>query len=96
MLKKIEELQPENSTNLWDGLKLGLDVLIEGQNPNHVSACLLLTDGCPNVIPKEGHLQALKNYIDAKGFINPIINTYGYGYNLDSKLLAELAQEGKG
>ena len=34
MLKTVEDLHPENSTNLWDGLKMGLDVLVENSSPN--------------------------------------------------------------
>lgn len=56
---------------------------------------LLLTDGQPNVIPPRGHIPMLKMYKDQ----NPIsctVNTFGFGYYLDSELLEQIALETDG
>lgn len=90
----LEKMQPEESTNIWDGLYKGLEVLREGAAGRN-SAILLLTDGQPNIVPPRGHLPMLQKYKDEHGLPN-IINTFGFGYNLDSKLLHELAVAGNG
>ena len=83
----IEQLQTDASTNIWDGLKTGLDILAEGQRPSGSNAALfLLTDGCPNVNPPEGHLPALAAYKATTNFTCSI-NTFGFGYNLESQLI---------
>jgi hypothetical protein len=93
-LAALEQLQPEGSTNLWVGLKTGLEVLAEGQRTNGSNVALfLLTDGCPNVEPPEGHLPTLAAY-KAESNFTCSINTFGFGYNLESKLLEDLAQMG--
>ena len=61
-------------------------------------AIFLLTDGCPNVSPTRGEVYTLQKTIE-KDFNNKlpcIINTYGFGYSLDSKLLNALANCGHG
>ena len=92
-------LSPSGSTNLWDGLKMGLDLLASDSNPKRLTSCFILTDGCPNIVPPRGHLPMLRRYKDsasAKNDFSCVINTYGFGYNLDSTLLDDLAREGMG
>lgn len=36
MIKKVEELHTENSTNIWDGLKMGLDILVQNSQVDKV------------------------------------------------------------
>ena len=93
----LSALQPSGSTNLWDGLKMGMDLLSADSNPKRLTACFVMTDGCPNIEPPRGHLPMLRRYKDshAPGF-SCTINTYGFGYSLDSTLLDELAREGHG
>jgi len=100
-----ESLDTEGSTNLWDGLLKGMDQLkargsalcagIPGDARN--AAVYLLTDGQPSVEPPRGHIPMLQRYRDNNGGKFPgVITTFGFGYNLDSKLLAQLAEEGGG
>lgn len=98
-LSILSNLQTEGSTNLWDGLRCGLEVLRQGSEVNHVrnSAVFLLTDGVPNVEPPRGHIPTLNKYRDSIGGSFPgVINTFGFGYSLDSKLLSDIAQIGGG
>ena len=61
------------------------------------ASLLLLTDGEPNVEPPRGYLPMLKKYKKQNNGVFPgIINTFGFGYSLDSKLLNEIAIEGNG
>jgi len=95
----LSTLQPSGSTNLWDGLKMGLDLLANDSDPKRLTSCFILTDGCPNIVPPRGHLPMLRRYKDSastKNDFSCIINTYGFGYNLDSTLLDDLAREGQG
>jgi hypothetical protein len=60
-----------------------------------LAAVLLLTDGMPNIVPPRGHIPMLRRYRDQNG-IPCNISTFGFGYNLDSALLNEIAIEGNG
>lgn len=91
----LKALHTEGSTNLWDGLLKGMDVLGAKPREGRTPAVFLLTDGQPNVEPPRGHLQMLQRYKEDHK-VNYIINTFGFGYNLNSKLLDELATEGGG
>lgn len=93
-LAALERLTDNGQTNLWDGLRTGLEVLAKGQRSSESNAALfLLTDGCPNVEPPRGHVPTLASYKKKTNFTCSI-NTFGFGYNLDSKLIEDLAQMG--
>ena len=93
-LAELDKLQPSGGTDLWDGLKCGLDVLIEQQRRNGSNAALfLLTDGCPSDSPRNGHAAVLAQYKAQTNFTCSV-NTFGFGYELDSQLLEDLAQIG--
>ena len=95
-LAQLAKLQPDGSTNLWDGLHHGLENLRKNSTPSRLSSVLLLTDGQPNVIPPRGHIPMLQRYKDKHQELQCTINTFGFGYNLDSALLRDLALEGDG
>lgn len=100
-IQDLELLHPNGRTNLWDGLLHGMDALktpddLDGLAVHRRKTLLLLTDGQPNISPPNGHVQELRNYLDKYPDFKFQLNTFGFGYNLDSKLLAELAQEGNG
>ena len=88
-------LQPGSTTNLWDGLATGLDTLRDGGSTDAHTALMILTDGVPNVVPPRGHEDMLQRYLDTHGCFASI-HTFGFGYSLDSKLLASLSHIGGG
>ena len=94
--KAVNALQPTSQTNLYGGLLQALD-LIKSQesmpsNPN----IMLLTDGMPNVSPPRGELASLQNYLDANPMLRQVrISTFGFGYNLQSQLLSDIATTGR-
>ncbi|GMI16310.1 hypothetical protein TrLO_g11968 [Triparma laevis f. longispina] len=94
-INSIESLQPENSTNLWDGLQKSMD-LVASKKTLLPASIFLLTDGVPNMIPPRGHVPMLERYLDANPTLNFTVNTFGFGYNLDSDLLRSLAVSGSG
>lgn len=92
----LDTLSAGGGTNLWDGLHKGLEEIRTTSNPSRGSAVLLLTDGCPNVVPPRGHQAMLDRYKDSNPDMNCSISTFGFGYSLDSELLADLAIRGNG
>jgi len=85
----LARLTPELSTNIWDGLKLGIEQLPKG------GTIFLLTDGQPNQRPPRGEVQELRKALyDRDDDI--VLSTFGFGYNLDTPLLIELARVTQG
>ncbi|KAG8920795.1 hypothetical protein FRC00_009514, partial [Tulasnella sp. 408] len=70
----------------------------ESESKHRLSSIFLLTDGLPNVEPPRGHIPMLKLYLESqpKEKTKFTINTFGFGYTLDSKLLSEIAKIGNG
>jgi len=52
---------------------------------------MLLTDGQSNIILSRWHVAILKQYSDTLT-LRCTLNTFGFGYNLDSKLLYDIAR----
>mmetsp|Transcript_28743 Transcript_28743/g.37726 ORF Transcript_28743/g.37726 Transcript_28743/m.37726 type:complete len:759 (+) Transcript_28743:142-2418(+) len=92
----MEALAPGGQTNIWDGLLTGMEILRSDTAPGRFASLCLLTDGLPNIVPPRGHLPMLQRYRDQHQQLPCRINTFGFGYSLDSKLLSELAVEGGG
>jgi len=92
----LEALAHGGQTNLWDGLANGLEVLRKGSAAGRISSIFLLTDGMPNVIPPRGHVAMIQKYKDDNKYLPCTINTFGFGYQLDSKDLSSIAIEGNG
>ena len=97
-IKKTDEITFKGNTNIWDGLKEAMNILINNDKSDRNKAILLLTDGVPNVFPIEReHIMALNNYLKKNNCDgNFTINTFGFGYQLDSKLMFDLAFRGGG
>ncbi|KAH7097609.1 hypothetical protein BKA62DRAFT_715733, partial [Auriculariales sp. MPI-PUGE-AT-0066] len=85
----IDILDPAGTTNLWDGLKHGLNLL-----NGRITTLFCLTDGCPNVTPPRGHVDTLAHHLktNAAYLTGVTIHTFGFGYSLDSALLMHLAR----
>ncbi|KAL2127180.1 hypothetical protein VTI74DRAFT_11200 [Chaetomium olivicolor] len=97
-LKKIRGMQPLDMTNLWHGIRDGLDLFKEGNGGQgsscgRVPALLVLTDGIPNFMcPRQGYVPKLRT-------MEPLpatIHTFGFGYRLRSGLLKSIAEVGGG
>jgi len=94
---RLEDLQPNGMTNLWDGLKNGFELLKKGSEKGRLQHVMLFTDGLPNINPPRGILPMLKKLKDKDGGkLCCSINTFGFGYELDSLLLSQLAIDGLG
>ena len=92
----LNSLVPGGQTNIWDGLNISLNHLNENKQSNVNSVVLLLTDGQPNLSPPRGENHSLKQKLDEFPDLKVSINTFGFGYNLDSNLLNDLSKTGNG
>ena len=91
---KLKELKPYGRTNIWDGLRLGVDSVMKAKSLVGGSGIFLLTDGQPNVNPIRPIEVMLKNKIDSCKGLSCNFNTFGFGHQLDSELLNKLAFDG--
>ena len=91
----INSMKTEGSTNIWDGLDKALRITKDASFGDSNTVISLFTDGIPNRNPARGILETLKRVIKSDG-LNASINTFGFGYQLDSKLLTDIATEGNG
>lgn len=94
LLKKIKEINAEGGTNILSGLEKAVDILKKEKDKNNdynrVSSILLLSDGCDNNLDDVQLADALKKL--TKGLnLNFTLNTFGYGYDHDPKIMNKLA-----
>lgn len=91
----LETVRPDASTNIWDGLRKAAELASASAYAGCHIAAMLLTDGYPNLEPPRGTIATLR----AGGLVvaNPwTLHTFGFGYDLDSRLCAEIAEWGGG
>ena len=93
--KALDSIESGGCTNLWDGLHKGMEELRMNYT-GRVSHVMLLTDGQPNRNPPRGHLPMLEMYVDMHPEFSCTVNTYGFGYSLDSELLDSIAHKMNG
>ncbi|EPS40220.1 hypothetical protein H072_6003 [Dactylellina haptotyla CBS 200.50] len=106
----VDKLQPKASTNLWDGLKMGMNLLHDLQHKSEgssssttakkaggrLASLFILTDGQPNVNPPRGHIPMLQQWLESHPDTRFAINGFGFGYDLDSTLMSDIARTGGG
>jgi len=94
--KVIDGLEAEGQTNIWDALRSAIDLVTTKSGFYCPNACILLfTDGEPNVNPPRGIMRSLNNLKKTVSLAFSI-HTFGYGYQLDSELLLDIATTGFG
>eukprot|EP01022_Parablepharisma_sp_SALTPOND_P021034 TRINITY_DN3995_c0_g1_i1.p1 TRINITY_DN3995_c0_g1~~TRINITY_DN3995_c0_g1_i1.p1 ORF type:complete len:727 (+),score=59.40 TRINITY_DN3995_c0_g1_i1:185-2182(+) len=95
-LESVEAMTPNGGTNIWDALQTAIGMISSSSVCKSVNTSLwLFTDGEPNENPPGGIMTNLEKLLDKK---SPpcVINTFGFGYSLDSKLLYGIAEIGNG
>jgi len=90
----VSNLKAKGCTNIWAGLNLGLKQFDESNRNKNV---LFMTDGVPSehLLPPRGIIESLNKNME-KFKIKPSIYTFGFGYSLDTELLANIANIGNG
>ena len=63
-LNIIKNLEGKGTTNIWEGLRIALEMLKTINLKNKNLFTILLTDGEPNLNPPRGIVPTLKKYID--------------------------------
>lgn len=97
LISRVATLEPEGMTNIWDALRLAVDQASKWTDSDYNIDIYLLTDGEPTVNPPRDIVDTLTDFIETKNFAKmPQINTFGYGYDLDSNLLYKLSQVSSG
>ena len=94
--KKADELlnkmYPDGSTGMIQALNKGFSLVVDNGHPNII---FLLTDGQPDEQPAGGFGPFVRNLMDSCKV--PVqLNTLGFGYSVDSKLLCDIAEAGRG
>ena len=95
IMTSINSIKPGGQTNIWGAIEKALEVLDKREDKSRNSAILMLTDGIPNISPAQGEVETLKKLRKTKNFTCPIY-TFGFGYNLQTTLLYDLAKYSNG
>ena len=93
ILKKIESIDARGGTNILSGLEKAVEILKKEKDKtkeNRVSSIILLSDGCDNYSNDIELAESLKKL--TKGLnLSFTLNTFGYGYDHDPKIMNKLA-----
>merc|ERR1712048_42298 len=94
-LSVLEGLQPGGGTNLWHGLNAALESMRTAEPTPEArhKTVMVLTDGQPS--DKE-HIPQLQQYKESHPEFKFQMNTFGFGYSLNSELLHQLAVHSNG
>lgn len=90
-IESIENINTRGCTNIWCGLEESLKILYNNKIDSNNKSVFLLTDGMPNISPPRGHIKMLERFQDKYPDCGKIF-TYGFGYDVDSELLSNLAK----
>ena len=91
-LLELDKITAEGMTNIWDGLRISLLNIEKITDPNVNISVLVLTDGEPNINPPRGIIATLQSAMESRKINQSFtLNTFGYGYDVDSKLLVDVA-----
>ncbi len=95
----INSLVSMGGTNLWDGIRAGLDeaVQVAQQNPHANVNVILLTDGepTPSYSPPNGIAQAFEQKM-MKVPSNVFVHSFGFGYDIGTDILETICVKGRG
>jgi len=91
-LEAISKMKAGGGTNMWQGLQLAMQRATAHRSNAHI---LLLTDGCATDEPQGGLSAAFAGlYSSCAGPVG--LHTLGFGYGINSALLAALADTTRG
>lgn len=89
----LQTIYPDAQTNIWDAIRVAAQLANRTEMAGRNLVGMLLTDGFPNVNPPRGIIPTLKSLT----LKNPwTFHTFGFGYQLDSKLLQDISEWGNG
>ena len=97
--EKVKLLRNDGQTNIWDSMRLAFESIKTVTDKYFNIEIYLLTDGEPNINPPGDLVTTVANCMEKvchTAEIFPTINTFGYGYNLDSTMLYNMARISNG
>jgi len=92
--EQLEAIQAGGGTNIWNGLFAGMEALRTDVAAGRLAHVMLLTDGESQ--EREKIVPNLLEYKKSYERLPGTISTFGFGYNIDSNLLVNLAAAGDG
>jgi len=90
----LSSIELQSRTNLFAGIKLGIMQANE-VGCEYVNSVFVLTDGVPTEHPPLGYQRSMAKVLKTYPIFGAL-STFGFGYQLDSKLLADIAKIGGG
>ena len=95
MKNLINNINASGGTNIASGLQIAVDILKKEKNETtkeagRSSSVLLLSDGQDNYLNDEQLGEKLKSFTKGEG-LSFTLNTFGYGYDHDPKIMNKLA-----
>ncbi|KIX01362.1 uncharacterized protein Z518_09087 [Rhinocladiella mackenziei CBS 650.93] len=98
--QRVDQLRTESCTNLWAGIRSGLNLFEEARLIGNVAGMYILTDGMPNhMCPQQGYVAKLRPMLVEAAHPRaslPTIHTFGFGYHIRSELMQSIAEVGNG
>jgi Mg-chelatase subunit ChlD len=97
----VRHIHEGGGTNIHAGILTALNIAKENKNSDTMTNIVLLTDGQHSeyTVKKESIVPMIQERTAAFGRMNtgaPVIHTFGFGYEIDSLLLHEIADAGHG
>jgi hypothetical protein len=89
----LDRITPNGGTNIWEGVRQASLIANEPQFAESNVVAMLLTDGLPNNNPPRGILPSMQALKKSNRWT---LHTFGFGYQLDSDLLSQIADWGHG
>jgi len=93
LLGKIDSLQTQGSTDIWDAFRVGIELIERNKITSNVKV-LLLTDG--ETVNAESIITNIQTYLRIKPTIHLDISTFGFGNDINSKLLYDISKSKNG
>jgi len=89
----LDRITPNGGTNIWEGVRQASLIANEPQYAQSNVVAMLLTDGLPNNNPPRGILPSMQALKKNNRWA---LHAFGFGYQLDSDLLSQIAEWGHG
>jgi hypothetical protein len=88
--QKLDSLVPQNRTNIWDAIRVSVELVKASQCSEKVHI-LLFTDGESNIDPPRGIIPTLENYLEQNSSLDISISTFGFSNDINSTLLFNIS-----
>lgn len=95
-LQKLDALTGEAAGDTWETLQHALEVLRCDTKPGQFNHVMLMTDAPFDSVHRPKVIPSLEEYMTKHGSLPGSINTLGFGYQIDGKLLPRIASIGSG